>query len=425
MTTQRAVDLAAMVLDAAGTEHASVLVTVLRNASVRFGRNALTQNQDTTTSSVLLSVGDGRRKASVSFEDTGRESIVAAAEKARVLMEASPVDPEYMPPPGEGQVYPLIHDAADPEASECPLEKRMDAVRGVLSVAEKHGLEAGGFCSNVHGITAIATSTGNLACHEKTSLSLSFTLERGGASSFRQLQHESWSGIQWREASEEVAQEALSDIDQKEPEDGVYNLILEPQAVADLLPFIVYSMDARKADDGLTVFSGMQGKAVSGARFTLASDPDGPAKGVPFSSEGLPSSESVWIGEGVLRNLPCDRFWAGKTGREPLFIPESIQMEGGRGSTADLIEGTGNGILVRRLWYIRFVDQKTLKLTGMTRDGVFLIRNGRLAGPLKDFRWNWRPLELFARIEAMGSPERKSYAFVPAVSIGGVEFPCV
>ena len=425
MTTQRAVDLAAMVLDAAGTEHASVLVTVLRNASVRFGRNALTQNQDTTTSSVLLSVGDGRRKASVSFEDTGRESVVAAAEKARVLMEASPVDPEYMPPPGEGQVYPLIHDAADPEASECPLEKRMDAVRGVLSVAEKHGLEAGGFCSNVHGITAIATSTGNLACHEKTSLSLSFTLERGGASSFRQLQHESWSGIRWREASEEVAQEALSDIDQKEPEDGVYNLILEPQAVADLLPFIVYSMDARKADDGLTVFSGMQGKAVSGARFTLASDPDGPAKGVPFSSEGLPSSESVWIGEGVLRNLPCDRFWAGKTGREPLFIPESIQMEGGRGSTADLIEGTGNGILVRRLWYIRFVDQKTLKLTGMTRDGVFLIRNGRLAGPLKDFRWNWRPLELFARIEAMGSPERKSYAFVPAVSIGGVEFPCV
>jgi predicted Zn-dependent protease len=100
-------------------------------------------------------------------------------------------------------------------------------------------------------------------------------------------------------------------------------------------------------------------------------------------------------------------------------------MKGDAGTTRDLIRKTKMGILVRRLWYIRFVDQKTLVLTGMTRDGVFMIRDGIPEEPLHDFRWNWRPLELFGRIEALGAPERKSYAFVPPVVVGGVKFPCV
>lgn len=425
MTADQAVELAAMAVEEAGTAHATALVSTSRTASVRFGRSEITQNQDTEDISLTLTVGDGGRRASISFQDTSREAMRNAAEKARKLMQASPVDPEYMPPPGEGQVYPIIHDSADPEAAQCPAERRIEAVKGVLAVAAGFGLDAGGICSNVSETTALATSTGNLAQHEKTSVTLSFTLEKGGASSFRQLYDESWNGIPWRKASEQVARETLANADQKETEPGEYSIIFEPQAVADLLPFLAWSMDARRADEGLTAFSGMQGKTISGQKFTLTSDPDGPAKGVPFSDEGIPSTDTVWIGDGVLRNLPCDRFWAQKTGREPLFIPESLQMKGGEGTTSDLIRQTDTGILIRRLWYIRFVDSKTLKLTGMTRDGVFLIREGRLAGPLKDFRWNWRPLELFQRIETLGTPERKSYAFVPPVKVSGVRFPCV
>lgn len=425
MTAERAVEIAAKAVDAGGTLHSSAFVTFHRVASVRFGKNSITQNQDTGSLSVTLTVGDGARKASVSFEDTTPESMERAASKARAIMEASPPDPEYMPPPEEGQVYPFINDAVDPEAAECPVARRIEAVRGLVDTAEGFGLEVGGICSNSHTITAHASSIGNLASHEKTAVTLSFTMDRGNASSFRQLHHESWSAIPWREASEQVAREALANADQKDAEPGEYSIVFEPQAVADLLPFLAWSMDARRADEGLTFFSGMQGKQVSGQRFTLRSDPDGPAKGVPFNNDGVPSRDAVWIRNGTLENLPSDRYWAAKTGREPLFIPDCLEMKGDSGSTRDLIRKVKRGILVRRLWYIRFVDQKTLLLTGMTRDGVFMIRDGRPEEPLRDFRWNWRPLELFERIEALGSPERKSYAFVPTVVVGGVKFPCV
>lgn len=425
MTAERAVGIAAKAVDAGGTLHASAFVTFSRVASVRFGKNTITQNQDTGSVSVTLTVGDGCRKASVSFEDISIESMERAASKARTMMEASPPDPEYMPPPEEGQVYPFINDSVDPETAECPVGRRIEAVRGLIGTAEGFGLEVGGICSNVHTVTSHASSTGNLACHEKTAVTLSFTMDRGSASSFRQLHHESWGSIPWREASEQVAREALANADQRDAEPGEYSIILEPQAVADLLPFLAWSMDARRADEGLTVFSGKQGKHVTGPRLTLRSNPDGPAKGVPFNSDGVPSGDVVWIRNGTLENLPCDRYWAAKTGRDSLFIPDCLEMKGDSGTTRDLVRKTKRGILIRRLWYIRFVDQKTMVLTGMTRDGVFMIRDGRTEEPLRDFRWNWRPLELFERIEALGFPERKSYAFVPTVVVGGVKFPCV
>ncbi len=89
----------------------------------------------------------------------------------------------------------------------------------------------------------------------------------------------------------------------------------------------------------------------------------------------------------------------------------------------ELLSGVRRGILIRRFWYIRFVDQKTLKLTGMTRDGVFLVENGRVTKPLKDFRWNWRPLELFGDIQAMGTPERKAPGMIPPVVISPRTYP--
>ena len=85
----------------------------------------------------------------------------------------------------------------------------------------------------------------------------------------------------------------------------------------------------------------------------------------------------------------------------------------------DLIRSTpGRALLFRRFWYIRFVDQKELSLTGMTRDGVFLVEDGKIVHPIEDFRWNWKPLDLFSRIEKLGSSERKEQLSVPPMVIG-------
>lgn len=98
-------------------------------------------------------------------------------------------------------------------------------------------------------------------------------------------------------------------------------------------------------------------------------------------------------------------------------------MNGGEGTVHDLVKQVERGILIRRFWYIRFVDQKTLKLTGMTRDGVFLVENGKIVKPLRDFRWNWRPLELFSSVEILGEAVRMSPGMIPPVVTGPQTYP--
>ncbi|MCK4807792.1 MAG: hypothetical protein KAT09_09100, partial [Candidatus Aegiribacteria sp.] len=166
-------------------------------------------------------------------------------------------------------------------------------------------------------------------------------------------------------------------------------------------------------------FSGRQGELVTGGNFTMRSEVNGTLKGNPFNEEGLASSNVTWIENGRLINQPCTRYWAEKTDREPLFIPGTLALDGDSGSTGDLISSIkGKALLFRRFWYIRFVDQKELSLTGMTRDGVFLVEDGEIIHPIADFRWNWKPLELFSRIEKLGTPERKWQLSVPPMIIG-------
>jgi predicted Zn-dependent protease len=405
------------VLEEVPAPDAAVVLEEERNAAVRFGQNRITQNMDTFRRSLVLTVGDGSRKAVFSTRRVDAGSIPETVAHAMDLLASSAPDPEYMPPVDGGQVYPLIEDYDEETAAAAP-DGRMRGAHLAIGEAVSRGFEASGYSGVLVTSKAVGTSTGNLAWHRKTGCSYRLTLDDGTASSYRSLQASSWDGIPVEETVAAVAGEVEADRDQIELPPGSYRLILEPQAVADLMPFLVWSMGARVADEGVTVFSGMEGKSVTGGDFTLESDLYGPVKGIPFSDEGQPSTGVTWIENGILSRLQCDRFWARKTGREPLFGPGTFSLEGGEGTATDLASGVDRGVLIRRFWYIRFVDQKSLYLTGMTRDGVFLVENGRVTAPVRDFRWNWKPLELFARIERLGGCVPKGQFCVPAMVIG-------
>lgn len=299
----------------------------------------------------------------------------------------------------------------------------MEAVGKVVDAAEANGLQTAGICSMQNRKIALATSTGNLAAHRFTSAGLSFTMDKGLASSYTDLSGTAWQELEVDNAISTVVAQVKLDEDAVSLEPGDYKIILEPLATWNLLMFLPWIMDARTADEGTSVFSGMEGKKMAGEEFNLSSSLLGGQPGNPFNGEGLPAEDVVWFEKGVLKNLPCDRFTAEKTGRPPFFIPETIDMDGGEGTIEDLIAGVDKGILIRRFWYIRFVDQKTMKLTGMTRDGVFLVENGKIVKPLKDFRWNWRPLELFSNMLRIGTPERKGVGMIPPVVIGEQHYP--
>jgi predicted Zn-dependent protease len=144
-------------------------------------------------------------------------------------------------------------------------------------------------------------------------------------------------------------------------------------------------------------------------RVTIVSDPlDAEAPANVFTGEGLPVARTVWLENGVVRNLAYDRFWAQKQGVSPAPQSGTLRMSGGESSLEEMIESTDRGILVTRFWYIRPVDPRTILFTGLTRDGTFLIEKGKVTRAVKNLRFNESPIFMLNNVVAMGRPVRVS-----------------
>lgn len=206
---------------------------------------------------------------------------------------------------------------------------------------------------------------------------------------------------------------------------GRYETILPPGAVADLMINAYWTASARDAEEGRSVFAAAQGSTRLGQRLcplplTMRSDPMYPGvECAPFEiatasaagvqsvfDNGAPIEATDWISDGVLTNLARSRAWASQTG-EPtrLYGGNLIVDAGGSASLEEMIASTGRGLLLTCLWYIREVDPQTLLLTGLTRDGVYLIENGKVMGAVNNFRFNESPIDLLGRIREAGRPE--------------------
>ena len=144
----------------------------------------------------------------------------------------------------------------------------------------------------------------------------------------------------------------------------------------------------------------------------MISDPQDPQLlAAPFDDEGMPGRRATWIEDGVLRQLVYSRYWAQKQGKQPNTAPSSFKLLGGTTSTEEMIRSTPRGVLVTRLWYLRQVDPRTILYTGLTRDGTFLIEDGKITRAIKNFRFNESPLAILDNLEALG----------PAVRVAGTE----
>jgi len=195
-------------------------------------------------------------------------------------------------------------------------------------------------------------------------------------------------------------------------EPGRYTVILEPQAVGDLVQLLAFALDARSADEGRSAFSKQGGGTKIGEkivdeRVTLLSDPRDPdLLSNTFDGQGLPARRNVFIENGVLKKLTYSRFWAQKNNKQPDAGTNAVKLVGGTQTRDDLIKSTTRGILVTRLWYLRQVDPRTVLYTGLTRDGTFLIENGKITKAVKNLRFNESPLFLLNNLEALGTTSR-------------------
>ena len=206
------------------------------------------------------------------------------------------------------------------------------------------------------------------------------------------------------------------------------HVVHEPTAVGDLVQLLGMAFMARLAEEGRSFLSKRGGGTRLGEKIfpegiTLRSDPfnrlfsvmpwgggggfgGGRGGGGGGGRTGLPSAPITWIENGEVKNLFYDRYWAAKAGKQPTPFPGNLVLDGGQKSLAELIASVERGLLVTRFWYIRAVNQQTVQYTGLTRDGLFLIENGKVTAPVVNFRFNESPVHLLQNTIAMGTPQR-------------------
>jgi predicted Zn-dependent protease len=402
------------VLGFSSADEMRVNVSSGATANTRFAVNQISTAGDNTNVSITVRAVFGKKAGSATTNRTDDASLRAVVQRAEALARLAPDDPEMLPELGP-QTY---LDSAGFASSTANLDPagRASAVRSITDPSANAGLVSTGYLEAQAGSVAVATSRGLFAWQEQTAVALTTTVRTtdGTGSGWAGATSHDWSRIAPAELGARAIEKARRSANPVAVEPGRYTVVLEPTAVGNLVQLIAGATQARAADEGRSFFSKPGGGTKIGMkvvdeRITLLSDPlDPEAYGTTFGGDGLPSAKMTWIENGVVKNLAYDRWWAQQQGAVPSAFPGSLRMLGGTTSLEEMIASTERGLLVTRFWYIRPVDPRTILYTGLTRDGTFLIENGRVTRAVKNLRWNESPIFMLNNVEAMGVPVRVS-----------------
>jgi len=425
MSEEQARSLTARVLAMATADETRVSIQNAWEGNTRFAGGEITTSGESTDTTVTVSTKIGKRRASATTNVLEDESLRRTVDLSERLARLSPEDPEIMPELA-AQNFTPVRGFVDVTAN-LGGDLRAAAAKQVIDrAADTAGgggdLFVAGFLEANASARALANNVGLFAYHRSTDAELSTTVRTpdGTGSGWASAGARNWASIDPAALGARAAQKAVASRNPTAIEPGMYTVVLEPQAVASLIPLLGGAFNGRSADEGRSPFSKRGGgtrvgERIADERVTLYSDPaDSDLLMAPFDNEGFPLARRAWIENGVLKNLTYTRFWAQKQGVEPTGtgggfggggFPGGLKMAGGTKSLDELIAGTQRGILITRLWYIRSLDTRTVMLTGLTRDGTFLIENGRVTRSLKNFRWNESPLFMLNKIDEIGIAE--------------------
>ncbi len=382
-------------------------------ANIRFADNRISTAGGVSTATLNIQSSFGPKHAVVSTNDLSDAGLERAVRQSEALARLAPDDPESMPmlPP---QQYDDVKTYFDSTGNLGP-DGRAEAARTAIDPCTAAGdLKAAGFLVTGIGAGAVGNNTGLFAYQSGTSANYTLTVRTtdGTGSGWAGADHPDWTQLDVKDVATRAIEKARLSRNPVAIEPGRYTVILEPQAVGDLVQLLAFSLGARSADEGRSAFSkpggGTKiGEKIMDERVTLFSDPADPQLlSNTFDGQGLPAHRQVWVENGILKKLTYSRFWAQKKNAQPDAGTSAVKFAGGTETTEDLIKSTARGVLVTRLYYLRQVDPRTVLYTGLTRDGTFLIENGKISKPVKNFRFNESPLFMLNNLEGIGRAVR-------------------
>ena len=396
--------------------------------NIRYARNNVSTAGQESNISLAVTAAYGKKIGTATTNELDDESLRRVVKLAEETAKLSPENPEFMEPLGP-QSYQEAKTFFKSTANITPKDRAEMARKSIAKVKEK-GLVAAGFLEDYSGFGSMMNSKGLYAYNTSTGVDFTLTVrtEDGQGSGWVSRDFNDVNNFDVDEATAIAVEKAARSKGAKAIEPGKYTVILEPAAAIGLLQNMFFNLNARSADEGRSFLSKKGGGTKLGEkivdeRVNIYSDPFNPdAPSGTWSGNGLPVEKTTWIEKGVVKNLFYNRYWAKQKNVAPKPFPGNAIMEGGDASLEDMIKDTKRGVLVTRLWYIRTVDPQTLLYTGLTRDGTFFIEDGKIAYPVKNFRFNESPVIMLNNLETLGKPQRTNGNMIPPIKVRDFTF---
>jgi PmbA protein len=413
---RRIIDTVLRLAKSTGAQETEVHVDEVADALTRFANNGIHQNVAEHGLTVSIrTVVDGRT-ARATTNRVDEDSLRAAIEASLSLACSEPKDPRLLPMPRK-QRYRSVRRFIKPTAS-LSAEDRAQIVRRACDLAVKKGQVAAGVFSSGQRQSALGNSLGLFAAYRETHSEFSITVQEGFATSWAKANSADVRAFDPQKLAVRASEKAHLAVNSRELAPGHYTVILEPAAVLDLVGFLFYDFSATALEDKRSCLNERMGKQLIGQNISIADDVYHPLQqGAPFDGEGLPRQRVQLVDRGVPKNLVYSRAAAKATGKQPTGhgfalpnefgeAPMNLVFGGGDSSVEKMIASTDRGLLVTRLWYIREVDPYEKVMTGMTRDGLFLVENGRITTAVRNFRFNQSIIEMLKNVELLGPAVR-------------------
>jgi PmbA protein len=433
----RIVDTVLRLARSTGAEETEVHVDEVADNLTRFANNGIHQNvaeQGLTVS--IRTVVDGRT-ARATTNRMEEDSLRATIEASLSIAHSQPKDPRVLPMLGK-QRYRRVNRFVRQTAA-ITAEARARAVRVACDLAFKNGQIAAGIFATGQSQSVMGNSRGLFAAYRETHAEFSVTMQEDPAASWAKANSADLRVFDPQKLAARASEKAHLAANARELPPGRYTVILEPAAVLDLVGFLFYDFAATALEDKRSCLNDRMGKQLFGKNISISDDVYHPLQqGAPFDGEGLPRQRVLLVDRGIPLNLVYSRATAKAAGKKPTGhgfalpneygeAPMNLVFVGGDSSLEKMIASTDRGLLVTRLWYIREVDPYEKVMTGMTRDGLFVVENGRVTGAARNFRFNQSLIEMLKNVELLGPAVRATgeEAFemvVPAMKVRDFHF---
>ncbi len=434
LTKEQAGDVFDRIRRFSSAEEVEAIFTSSRFALTRFANNTIHQNVEEENSVVSIRTNFAGRTARSTANQFDDESLRRAITASESLARVQAADPDLLPMPASDEAKAAGEGARatrffDETAAITPAE-RAEVVRDMVSVAGKYKLTAAGIYSNADACEGIFNSRGLAKWHEQTLAEVSITMLGDDSSGWQKLNSPDVTKLDAAGLAETAAQKAIESARPREIAPGKYTVILEPSAALDIVGFMFWDYSGVAILDQRSFLNDRIGTQLFGENVNIWDDVAHPLQaGSPFDGEGMERQRVRLVENGVVKRVVYARAtaekmkkseYAGKVGtieatghgfplpneagEMPMNIvfgrphkPESIE---------EMIASTERGVLVTRLWYIREVDPYEKIVTGMTRDGTFLVEKGKIQCGVRNFRFNQSLISMLSNVEAMGVPVR-------------------